>query len=47
MFKDAHVKIMRNVIDKIVEAGPGLGLGLGVFYWANSKFDEINYHHRP
>jgi len=47
LFKDAHVKILKNFLEKAIEAGPGLGLGVAVFFWGNSYFDQCAYDHRP
>jgi hypothetical protein len=47
MFKDAHIKIMKKLAEMAVEAGPGLLTGYAVYVWADSKFAEIAFHHRP
>jgi hypothetical protein len=46
LFKDAAAKIFKKVKDFLLEAGPGLGLGLAVYFWAEKKHAEIAYHHR-
>lgn len=46
MFKDAHTKILKKIISFAKEAGPGLGLGVIVYYWGESTHKELAYHHR-
>eukprot|EP00600_Ochromonadales_sp_CCMP1393_P008064 CAMPEP_0174954670 /NCGR_PEP_ID=MMETSP0004_2-20121128/555_1 /TAXON_ID=420556 /ORGANISM="Ochromonas sp., Strain CCMP1393" /LENGTH=86 /DNA_ID=CAMNT_0016202513 /DNA_START=59 /DNA_END=319 /DNA_ORIENTATION=+ len=47
MMKDMPAKIMKRVTEFLMEAGPGLGFGIAVFYWAEWKFEQIAYEHRP
>jgi hypothetical protein len=47
MFKDAGAKVMKTVMERLIEAGPGLAAGIAVFVWGNANYDEQNYHHRP
>eukprot|EP00601_Ochromonadales_sp_CCMP2298_P004908 CAMPEP_0173181938 /NCGR_PEP_ID=MMETSP1141-20130122/7557_1 /TAXON_ID=483371 /ORGANISM="non described non described, Strain CCMP2298" /LENGTH=86 /DNA_ID=CAMNT_0014104971 /DNA_START=75 /DNA_END=335 /DNA_ORIENTATION=- len=46
MMKDMPAKIMKRVTEFLIEAGPGLGCGLAVFFWAEWKFGDLAYHHR-
>ena len=46
MFKDWHNKVLKRLTTFLMEAGPGLGFGIFVFYWAEAKYKDIAYHHR-
>ena len=41
-----EAKIVKKVTEGILEAGPGLGLGVAILYWGEWKHKEIAYHHR-
>lgn len=47
MFKDAHQKIFDKLLDRFIEAGPGIIAGIMIFSWSNAKFADLAYHHRP
>lgn len=44
--KELPAKIVKKVTEGILEAGPGLGLGIAILYWGEWKHKEIAYHHR-
>lgn len=46
MLKDWPSKVLKKLTNFLMEAGPGLGLGIFVFYWAEAKYKDIAYHHR-
>ena len=46
MFKDIPAKVMKKLTEVLIEAGPGLFFGIGVYYWAEAKHKEIAFSHR-
>ncbi len=46
MFHDATKKVMKRFTDFLFEAGPGLSMGIGVYYYAEWKHKQIALHHR-
>jgi hypothetical protein len=46
MFKDVGYKVFKKLSEFLIEAGPGLGCGIAVYYWAEAKHKDIAYHHR-
>eukprot|EP01038_Epipyxis_sp_PR26KG_P010568 gene10568-14195_t len=46
MFKDMPAKILKKLKQFLLEAGPGLGCGLCVYFYGDYKYKEIAYHHR-
>ena len=46
MYTNAHSKIIKKLSKFLLEAGPGLGCGIAVYYWAEWKHKQIAFHHR-
>lgn len=46
MFKDMGTKIFNKLRDAAMEAGPGLGVGVIVYLWAEYEYKRQAYHHR-
>ena len=46
MFKDAYSKIYTKLKDVAMEAGPGLGLGIAVYFWAEYDYKRRAFEHR-
>jgi len=46
MFKDIPAKVMKKLTEVLIEAGPGLFFGIGVYYWEEAKHKEIAFSHR-
>ena len=46
LLKDMHHKIFHKLTKFLIEAGPGLGFGCGVYWYCESKHEEIAFHHR-
>ena len=46
LFKDVPNKILKKVTDFLFEAGPGLAFGVGIYYYAEWKYNQIAFHHR-
>ena len=47
MFKDAHTKVFKRVFEFVLEAGPGLAVGIATYKWANAEFERQAHTHRP
>ena len=45
-FKEIPTKFIKRVGEFLAEAGPGLALGVAIFYYGEYKHKEIAYHHR-
>jgi hypothetical protein len=46
MLHDVPGKVFAKMKEFALEAGPGLGLGIAVYYWAEANYKEQNFHHR-
>ena len=46
LLKELPKKMLMRAKDFLLEAGPGLGTGLFVYWWAEKKHKEIAFHHR-
>lgn len=46
LLKDLPSKTLKRLKEILFEAGPGLGLGVAVYFWGEAKHKEIAYHHR-
>lgn len=46
LFKDIPAKVMKKLTEVLIEAGPGIFFGIGVYYWAEAKHKEIAFNHR-
>mmetsp|Transcript_12631 Transcript_12631/g.12266 ORF Transcript_12631/g.12266 Transcript_12631/m.12266 type:complete len:97 (-) Transcript_12631:173-463(-) len=46
MFKDAGSKIFAKLKEAMIEAGPGLGVGIAAYYWAEYEYKRQAFIHR-
>jgi hypothetical protein len=46
LMKDFVKNTMTRMFWFLLEAGPGLGCGIAVYFWAEWKYKELAYHHR-
>jgi hypothetical protein len=46
LLKDLPANFLKKAKNFIIEAGPGLGLGILVWQWGEKKHHELAYHHR-
>ena len=46
LFKDAKKKIVDKIVGFLLEAGPGLAFGLGIYTWGNWEYARTHYNHR-
>lgn len=46
LFKYMPGNTIKRIKQFVMEAGPGLGLGVAVYYWAEWKYKDLAYHHR-
>ena len=46
LFKDAKKKIVDKVVGFLLEAGPGLSFGIGLYTWGNWEYERTHYNHR-
>lgn len=46
MFKDGYSKVFNKVKDFLSEAGPGLGVGIAIYFWAEWDYKRQAFAHR-
>ena len=46
MFKDGYTKVFNKVKEFTLEAGPGLSVGIAVYFWAEYEYERLAFEHR-
>lgn len=44
--KEMPAKFLQRAKEILFEAGPGLAVGVAVYYWGDWKHKDIAFHHR-
>eukprot|EP00602_Paraphysomonas_sp_CaronLab_P006264 CAMPEP_0185024248 /NCGR_PEP_ID=MMETSP1103-20130426/7247_1 /TAXON_ID=36769 /ORGANISM="Paraphysomonas bandaiensis, Strain Caron Lab Isolate" /LENGTH=76 /DNA_ID=CAMNT_0027557167 /DNA_START=119 /DNA_END=349 /DNA_ORIENTATION=+ len=47
LFKDMPKKVFGKVVSWLLEAFPGLILGVTAYTWGNYEYERVHYNHRP
>jgi hypothetical protein len=46
MFKDGYTKVFNKVKEFALEAGPGIGIGIITYFWAEYEYARLAFEHR-